>query len=46
MLHAAVGEADEAAEAFAARTVETHLTKIYEKLGVRARAELAHRLSR
>jgi DNA-binding CsgD family transcriptional regulator len=27
------------------RTVETHLTKIYEKLGVRARGELASRLS-
>jgi DNA-binding CsgD family transcriptional regulator/tetratricopeptide (TPR) repeat protein len=27
------------------RTVETHLTKIYEKLGIRARGELASRLS-
>ncbi|HYZ79530.1 MAG TPA: AAA family ATPase [Gaiellaceae bacterium] len=27
------------------RTVETHLTKIYEKLGVRGRAELPRRLS-
>jgi len=26
-------------------TVETHLTKIYEKLGIRARGELARRLS-
>jgi DNA-binding CsgD family transcriptional regulator len=26
------------------RTVETHLTKIYEKLGIRARGELASRL--
>jgi DNA-binding CsgD family transcriptional regulator len=27
------------------RTVETHLTKIYEKLSIRARGELARRLS-
>jgi DNA-binding CsgD family transcriptional regulator len=35
-----------AAQLFLApRTVEGHLTRIYEKLGVRSRAELAHRLS-
>ena len=36
---------DVAAQLFiTARTVEGHLTRIYEKLGVRSRAELAHRL--
>jgi DNA-binding CsgD family transcriptional regulator len=35
-----------AAQLFIApRTVEGHLTRIYEKLGVRSRSELAHRLS-
>ena len=35
-----------AAQLFVApRTVEGHLTRIYEKFGVRSRAELAHRLS-
>lgn len=46
---AAAGKANKqiAAELYVTvRTVETHLTKIYEKLGVRARAELARRLSR
>jgi DNA-binding NarL/FixJ family response regulator len=28
------------------RTVEGHLTRIYDKLGVRSRAELAYRLAR
>jgi DNA-binding NarL/FixJ family response regulator len=27
------------------KTVEAHLSRIYAKLGVRSRAELAHRLS-
>jgi DNA-binding CsgD family transcriptional regulator len=36
---------DVAAQLFVTpRTVEGHLTRIYEKLGVRSRAELAHRL--
>jgi DNA-binding NarL/FixJ family response regulator len=36
-----------AAELFVTvRTVESNLTRIYAKLGVRSRAELAHRFSR
>jgi len=37
---------DAAAELFVSvRTVETHVASIYRKLGVRTRAELAHKLS-
>jgi DNA-binding NarL/FixJ family response regulator len=46
---AATGKANKeiaAALSVTVRTVETHLTKIYEKLGIRARAELARRLPR
>jgi DNA-binding NarL/FixJ family response regulator len=45
---AAAGRANKeiAAELYVTvRTVETHLTRIYEKLGIRARGELARRLS-
>jgi DNA-binding CsgD family transcriptional regulator len=28
------------------KTVEAHLSRIYRKLGVRSRAELAHKLTR
>jgi DNA-binding CsgD family transcriptional regulator len=45
---AAAGRANKeiAAELYVTvRTVETHLTKIYEKLGIRARGELARRIS-
>jgi DNA-binding CsgD family transcriptional regulator len=45
---AAAGKANKeiAAELYVTvRTVETHLTRIYEKLGIRARGELARRLS-
>jgi DNA-binding CsgD family transcriptional regulator len=28
------------------RTVEAHLTRVYRKLGIRSRTELAHRLAR
>jgi DNA-binding CsgD family transcriptional regulator len=45
---AAAGKANKeiAAELYVTvRTVETHLTKIYEKLGVRGRGELARRLA-
>jgi DNA-binding CsgD family transcriptional regulator len=45
---AAAGKANKeiAAELHVAvRTVETHLTRVYEKLGIRRRGQLAHRLS-
>ena len=44
MVHGAMYDAVAAALFLAERTVASHLTRVYAKLGVRSRTELAHRL--